>query len=287
MTKGSILSFYRCPSDSERCRLWIAAIERKGWEPNNYSYVCSAHFVSGKKSNDHLSPDYIPSFFKHMSSPLKKKKKSDLEAFKRRKQTSRARLKNVLQQQARQEQERKERQQWKNQLGRKQLRKMQHCTATQMELSVMDIGYMEERSCEVRSVRESVLTREFLESSSSKVPDMIKFYTGLPSYPRLIAVFNYVSSSSVENSCSALPLFQQFLITLMKLRLNVSDQDIAYRFGITQSTVSKNFSKWINIMYIYLKPFIVWPGCEEVLKAIPEGFKREFKRCSYVYNLLF
>ena len=202
----------------------------------------------------------------------------------------------MLQQQARQEQERKEKAAMeeavrekaaKEDAGRDKAlvsvvecsRSNSHCTATQTELSVMDIGYMEERSCEVRVVRESVLTREFLESISSKVPDVIKFYTGLPSYPRLTAVFNYVSSSSVENSCSTLPLFQQFLITLMKLRLNVSDQDIAYRFGISQSTVSKNFRKRINIMYVYLKPFIVWPGHEEVLKTMPEGFKREFKRC--------
>ena len=32
-------------------------------------------------------------------------------------------------------------------------------------------------------------------------------------------------------------------------------------------------------MYIYLKPFIVWPGCEEVMKAMSEVFKRGFKRC--------
>ena len=168
-----------------------------------------------------------------MSSPLKKMKKTDLEAFKRRKQASRARLENVLQQQARQEQEGKEKAAMeeavreiaaKEDAGRDEAlvsvvecsRSNSHCTATQTELSVMDIGYiMEERSCEVRIVCESVLTREFLESSSSKVPDVIKFYTGLPSYPCVIAVFNYVSFSSVENSCSALPLFQQFLITLI------------------------------------------------------------------------
>ena len=67
----------------------------------------------------------------------------------------------------------------------------------------------------------------------------------------------------------------------MKLRLNVSDQDIAYRFGISQSTVSKNFRKWINIMYVYL---IVWPGREEVLKTMPEGFKREFKSCTCIID---
>ena len=116
------------------------------------------------------------------------------------------------------------------------------------------------------------------------MPDVIKFYTGLPSYPRLMTVFNYLSSDLVESKCSALPLFQQFVITLMKLRLNVCDQDIAYRFGISQSTVSKNFRKWVNIMYLYLKPFIVWPGCEEVLKSMPDAFKREFKKCIYIID---
>ena len=35
-------------------------------------------------------------------------------------------------------------------------------------------------------------------------------------------------------------------------------------------------------MYIYLKPFIVWPGHEEVLKTMPDGFKTEFDRCIYI-----
>ena len=35
-------------------------------------------------------------------------------------------------------------------------------------------------------------------------------------------------------------------------------------------------------MYIYLKPFIVWPGREEVLKTMPDGFKTEFDRCIYI-----
>jgi hypothetical protein len=45
-TKGNTVPFYRFPADTERRRLWISAINRKGWEPNEYSYVCSAHFVA-------------------------------------------------------------------------------------------------------------------------------------------------------------------------------------------------------------------------------------------------
>ena len=57
--KGSKLSFYRFPADSERRLKWIAAVQRKNWEPTKCSWICSAHFVSGRKSEDPLSPDYV------------------------------------------------------------------------------------------------------------------------------------------------------------------------------------------------------------------------------------
>ena len=223
-------------------------------------------------------------------------KMSDFNAYNRRKLANQARVENAIKQQVREEQTRKgkaakaeavsERAAMEDTARDESVVSMVESSrgsyqsiATQTELSVLDIEYMETRACEVRVVRESVLIREFLGSGSSKVPDLIKFYTGLPSYPRLMVVYDYVSSSLVKNASSALPLFQQFLISLMKLRLNISDQDIAYLFGISQSAVSKNLRKWVNIMYIYLKPFIVWPGHEEVMKTMPEVFKREFKRC--------
>ena len=66
--------------------------------------VCSAHFVSGKKSNDKLSPDYVPSIFHHVSSPLKRRKQVDLHAYHRRKQANRARVESAMRQKAREEQ---------------------------------------------------------------------------------------------------------------------------------------------------------------------------------------
>lgn len=79
--KGSTLSFYRFPADSDRRSRWISAISRKDWHPTEYSYVCSAHFVGGQKSNDPLSPDFVPSLFEHIRTPLKRKRRRDFEAF--------------------------------------------------------------------------------------------------------------------------------------------------------------------------------------------------------------
>ena len=54
-------------------------------ESTEYSWLCSAHFVSGTKSNDKLSPDYVPSIFSHIASPRKRKAKDNLRADTRRK----------------------------------------------------------------------------------------------------------------------------------------------------------------------------------------------------------
>ena len=59
-------SFYRIPQDTDRRRKWLAFIGRKNpdgtpWKPGTGDRVCSDHFISGKKSNDPLDPDYAPS----------------------------------------------------------------------------------------------------------------------------------------------------------------------------------------------------------------------------------
>ena len=72
-SKGSGLNFYRFPADPVRRARWVVAVSRKDWEPTEYSWICSAHFVSGSKSNDKLSPDYVQSIFSHTKSPRKRK----------------------------------------------------------------------------------------------------------------------------------------------------------------------------------------------------------------------
>ena len=39
--------FYRWPAEIERRALWLAALKRQGWEPTEYSRMCSLHFKSG------------------------------------------------------------------------------------------------------------------------------------------------------------------------------------------------------------------------------------------------
>lgn len=96
-----------------------------------------------------------------------------------------------------------------------------------------------------------------------------------------MALFNFIAPHVGDNSQSTLPLFQQFIMVLMKLRLNSGDQYFAYLFGVHNSTVSRYLKKWINVMYLRLKPLVKWPGRGELLKTMSVLFRKSFKTCDY------
>jgi len=47
-SKNSSKRFFRVPADPERKIKWILAINRKHWVPNEYSRLCSDHFITGE-----------------------------------------------------------------------------------------------------------------------------------------------------------------------------------------------------------------------------------------------
>ena len=65
-------------------------------------------------------------------------------------------------------------------------------------------------------------------------------------------------------------------MVLMKLRLNVPLQDLAYRFDISLSTVSRIFSAWMTVMDIKLSPLISWPEREDLWHTMPKCFHYSF-----------
>ena len=73
MEKGLQYIFYHFHSNPERRERWIAAVKRENWHPTEHTWLCSEHFIRKHKSENPLSPDYVPSVFEYVGSPIKRK----------------------------------------------------------------------------------------------------------------------------------------------------------------------------------------------------------------------
>ena len=109
-------------------------------------------------------------------------------------------------------------------------------------------------------------TQEYFDSS-----DKVRFYTGLPSYDVLLIVFEHVAPH-VPRRAKVLDSFQEFVMVLIKLRLNVPFQDLAHRFNISLSSVSRICNSWITVMDARLSCFFNWPDRKR-WKTMPTCFQ--------------
>lgn len=113
--------------------------------------------------------------------------------------------------------------------------------------------------------------------------DKVLFYTGLPNWKTLYCLYSYVCTYLKNNT--VLSPFQQLLLTLIRLRLNLSGSDLGYSFGnVSSSTVSRIFSNVLNIMFQLLRPLITWPKRETLQKTLPMDFRKHSPNCVVIID---
>ena len=79
--------------------------------------------------------------------------------------------------------------------------------------------------------------RPFDESDLRNNDKKVNFYTGLPSFEMLNIVFRQIEHFVARKSQLLTP-FQEFVLTQMKLKLNMSLEDLAYCFNVSFCTIS-------------------------------------------------
>ena len=73
-----------------------------------------------------------------------------------------------------------------------------------------------------------------------------------------------------------LPPMEEFFLVLVRLRLGLLEDDLAYRFGVSQSTVSRIIITWINFLYLQLKQIPLWSPKALVMSYMPKEFKEKY-----------
>lgn len=106
--------------------------------------------------------------------------------------------------------------------------------------------------------------------------EKVKYYTGLPSFLTMMCVFDLLEPHITHTVRCRVTKFQKMMIVLMKLRLNLSLQDLAYRFDVSKATVSRIFSSVVHVMYVRMGGFILWPERDELRRTMPMEFRKYF-----------
>ncbi|XP_057707496.1 uncharacterized protein LOC130926569 isoform X2 [Corythoichthys intestinalis] len=138
---------------------------------------------------------------------------------------------------------------------------------------------------ENRALRESVEKMSLSENSFRNDAEKVKFYTGLPNFFVLETVMLLLAPHMDAIRNAKLSKFQQLLLTLMRLRLDLRNQDLAYRFGVKVGTVVRTVHHVVNIMSSTLVPTAVfWPSRAELRKNLPAALRSSCPDCAVIVD---
>ncbi|SMN01557.1 hypothetical protein SPONN_1005 [uncultured Candidatus Thioglobus sp.] len=150
-------------------------------------------------------------------------------------------------------------------------------------------------TCEVPHLHKLTQTASIALSLSieniSLSDKLVHVYTGFPDFTTLNLCFDFLGpctsnllyhnnpGKKAQSSAGAprsLLSIDEFLLVLCRLRLNLIEEDIAYRFKISQPSVSRIFITWINLLYHKFKEVDIWPSRNQVDYYMPNNFRENY-----------
>ena len=265
--RDSRVSFHCLPlRNKSLLKVWIHKIGRKNLPLNSNSRVCSAHFV--KSSGRCLRPDEYPTInLPTVTTPVRKRKSP---------------VKRIVTVQSA-----------NSCLSDDESADLTVDVCVQTDLDSAGWHGLETQTIQLQKriaeLEKQVASSQFRLANISEDNQRILFYTGFPDYATLKACYDYFGpavnslnywgsivqgNSTGRKRTRSLPPLEEFFLVLVRLRLGLFERDLAYRFGVSVSTVSRICITWINFLYLKLKELPLWPKRESVLSCMPACFKQ-------------
>ncbi|XP_030575115.1 uncharacterized protein LOC115772844 [Archocentrus centrarchus] len=106
-------------------------------------------------------------------------------------------------------------------------------------------------------------------------------YTGIA-----LETFNTLVSTleGYDNSEFTMPVRDQVLLTLMKLKTNRVIDDLSRQFHISHSMASKIISYWLDRLEELFRPLIPWLPRETIQATMPASFKKNFPNTTCIID---
>ncbi|XP_029958398.1 uncharacterized protein LOC115396593 isoform X1 [Salarias fasciatus] len=278
-------------SITRRRRLaWVAAVRRKNITFNHISEgmrVCSLHFHKGQPAYEMMESDadWAPSLrLGHTDI-----KPTDCARCERR--CNREQLRNNMQQETMPQQDELcdhhvldnaevhadgTEESITDQTGEAQSHPEQESDTSQCSGCITKSGEINRLREENQKLRQQLNRVKFSDGFfSENDTDKVRHYTGLPNYQTYMEVLSFFMSVTSYKKTLLTP-FQMLLLTLMRLRLDVSVYVLSDLFLVSTSTVYRVFNDTVSHLYSFLRHSIIWPDRDTLRKVMPHQFVQSF-----------
>ena len=109
---------------------------------------------------------------------------------------------------------------------------------------------------------------------------IIDLFTGFPEWILFSAFYDLIQQHLRPHI--KISKFSSVVMFLMKLWLNLLDDDIAYRFRVNRSTVLRNFHDVLDVAAVKTSFLIQWPERDILHKTMP--VPRFFRNCYVIID---
>ncbi|XP_063070700.1 uncharacterized protein LOC134461770 [Engraulis encrasicolus] len=143
---------------------------------------------------------------------------------------------------------------------------------------VTECDFCQRRRDEINWLREENMALKLelgqtkMDERSLKDDDVrVKYYTGLPDAEVFMALLATLLPFMTQSSRMLSP-FQMLMLTLMRLRLNLPIQHLAYIFSVDRTTISRIFNHMIGVLDSTITKLIHWPTRDALHTTMPHQF---------------
>ena len=290
--KNPELSFYKIPKNPELKKKWVQLLKRKGVrEPGPSHKVCSMHFVEGKKTYTNNIPTIFTTTSKVRKSPtvrvtIDAKKSPQCSSC----EVNTSSIRDT---------------------STSAVSCMITCTVVDTgdpisklkeEISALKAEKLLLEKQHEEDVEKTQLSAFRMERFISSDSDF-RFYTGFPNYSSFKAFYDYLSPACehlVYHGSNTAPITsqsqikcgkqrsmspeQELFLVLTRLRLGLLLQDIAHRFNLSPSSVSRIFKTWIPFLHQRLRALPIWPSREFIQDNMPICFKQVYPKTRVIID---
>ncbi|XP_044037829.1 uncharacterized protein LOC122869174 [Siniperca chuatsi] len=266
---NSVLSFHSFPKDKERQKSWVVNIRRNNFTIATHIRVCSRHFQSTDlieaptpAGRRRLKNGAVPVLFHWNNFTLPAPTNTDT-----------AQNKDLSMDVA--------------------LQHHDYCSTAALDLS---LDHTEDNRVETvrlqKQMEETAISNKFGLERFAASDDDIRFYTRFATHAHLMAFWRQIEPATQKimpvtragaadktnevphtgNATSLQPI-DEFFLFMASLSLGLMQKDLAYRFKIDQSAVSRIITTWANLLYSVLGAVGIWMSEEAVKAHLPDVFQ--------------